>query len=193
MNAYELCEYSRINVLIKDCVLLSPQNSMCVCHFRNSPLILTPHQQLSKIVSIESSRVGGTWECSPSPRNGKKLLQKTDVYSRGLYTFGEEAEIPEIVSKNFGKRPFSIEIFIKKSQNFLDIFQNFFIFGLNAQSFARMFLNFHYLMEIILQLLVILNSSKNPSRFSPKFSRICILVQIDLPDLGHFLINFKSR
>ena len=58
-----------------------------------------------------------------------------------VYTFGEEAEIQEIFSKNC-ENQISIETLIKKSQNFLKIFQFFLIFGPNAQNFAPRFLHF---------------------------------------------------
>ena len=67
------------------------------------------------------------------------------------------------------KIQFSIEILIKKSQSFLETFQNF-RFWSSAQNLACRFVNFLCPMEIILQMLMIFHFSTNVSRFSPKRS-----------------------
>ena len=107
-------------------------------------------------------------------RNVPAEIGKVVVIFQGC-NFGQEAEIPEIFCKELWKSQLSIEIFMK-SPNFL-LFFNFFIFGQNAESFARRVLNYPCLTEIIDELLTIMNSSTNDSRLSPILSKISILFQ----------------
>ena len=59
---------------------------------------------------------GGTPE--PPPEIGKNVVENW-CYPPMVYTFGKEAELQEILSKNCEKSQFSIEIIINKFQNFL--------------------------------------------------------------------------
>ena len=88
---------------------------------------------------------GGTYGAPPPPPKPKKVVEKW-CSSKG--TLREEAEIQEICRKNYEKRQFSIEILIKKSQNFLELFQNYLRFwSTHAKNFEHMLLNFPCLME----------------------------------------------
>ena len=69
-----------------------------------------------------------TPERSPPPEIGE-IVVEIWCYFPEVYTFGEESEIEEILSKKCEKGRFSIEILIKKSQSFLEIFQNFLRFS----------------------------------------------------------------
>ena len=53
----------------------------------------------------------------PPPEIGK-IVVEIWCYHPEVYTLGEESEIQEIFSKKCEKSQFSLEILIKKSQNF---------------------------------------------------------------------------
>ena len=101
------------------------------------------------------------------PRNRKKIVEKR-CYLLEMYTFGKEAEIPEILVKNYKKSIFHRD-FDQKISNYLEILLNCLLFGVTQQNFAGRFLNFLCPMEIIRQKLIIWNFYRNSSRFSPKF------------------------
>ena len=75
-------------------------------------------------------------ERSPLPEIGK-IAVEIWCYLPEVYTLGEESEIQEIFSKKCEKSQFSLEILIKKSQNFLEIFQNFLHFLSKRARFCR--------------------------------------------------------
>ena len=66
-----------------------------------------------------------------------KIVVEIWCYLPEVYTFGAESEIQEIFSKNCEKSQFPIEIFIKKSQNFLENFQNSLHFWSKRARFCR--------------------------------------------------------
>ena len=145
--------------------------------------------ELWEKISMEYSSVapgGGGLPKRPPPRNRKNCCRKQVLSSRE-YTFGEETELKEILSKNLWKNQFFIEILIKK-------LKIFFIFGSNAQSSAERFLNFWCRMEVVRQMVMIFNYSKKSksSRFSPKVSRIFMPFSIVLLYLCYFLINLST-
>ena len=125
-----------------------------------------------------------------------KIVLEIWGYLPEVYTFEEESEIQEIFSKKLWKSQFSIEILIKKSQNFLAIFQNSLHFCPNAQAFAGTLLSFSCLIEILYQISTILLFYINSSRFSQKISTIFMPFSIVLLYLSYFwgfFINFSIR
>ena len=80
---------------------------------------------------------GGRRNVRPPPEIGKVVVEiwcyLPEVYE---YTFGEESEIQKVFSKKCKKSQFSIEILIKKSQDFLETFQNFLHFWSNPAEFC---------------------------------------------------------
>ena len=78
---------------------------------------------ITVIIVSSVGRGRGNAGTSPRPRNPKNCCRNLVLSSR-VYTFGAEPEIEEIFSKYCEKSQFSIEILIKKSQSFLEIFQN---------------------------------------------------------------------
>ena len=82
------------------------------------------------------------------------------VHIPGIYTFGGEAEIPQILVKSMKKSNFHRDFDQKISTVSLS-FKILLIFGPNAQNFKRRFLNFPCLVEIIHRMLISLNYSTN--------------------------------
>ena len=91
-------------------------------------------EQFIKWHSVASG--GGNAGRFPRPEIGK-IVVEIWYYLPEVYTFGVESEIQEIFSKNCEKCQFSIEILIKKSQNFLKMFQNSLHFWSNRAKFCR--------------------------------------------------------
>ena len=117
-------------------------------------------------------RVGGGGAGMPPPAKSAKLLQKSGVIYQG-YRLSQRRQNPKkYLVKNCEKSQFSIEILIKKSDNFHEIFQNFLHFCPNALRFAGRLIRFTCPIEIIHQILMILHFSKNSSRFSSQNSII---------------------
>ena len=73
----------------------------------------------------------------PPPPKKKKIVVEIWCYLPEIYTLGEESEIQGIFSKKCEKSQFSIEILIKKSHNFLEIFQKFLLFWSKRAKFCR--------------------------------------------------------
>ena len=138
------------------------------------------------ILSVASE---GRWNATQ--KKNLKLLQKTGVIFQ-VYILSEKRQNSQKYLGRHWKSQFSIEILIKKPQNFLENFQTFFVFGRKEQSFACSFRSFHSPMEIIRQMLITLHFSTNSSRFSPKLSKIFIQFAIVLLDLSHFKVCFDE-
>ena len=66
----------------------------------------------------------GRFPPPPPPEIGR-IVVEIWCYRPEKYTLADESEFQEIFRKKCGKSPFSIEILIKKSEWFLEIFQNF--------------------------------------------------------------------
>ena len=140
------------------------------------------HKQTKKSIVSGVGRGRGTGETSPLPR--KNCCRKMVLSSRGIYVLSRQRQkSSKKCRENLWKSQFSIEILIKKSQNFL-----FGLFCPNAQNFASRFLSFPCLLEIICQMLIILYFSTNYIQISPKISRILTPLPIFLLDLSHFWI-----
>ena len=107
----------------------------------------------------------------PPPPHSEKLLLKTGVIFQEYILSERRQELQEIV-KICEKSQFSIEILIKKSQSFHEIFQIFFVFGSTAQNFAAGFLTFTCQIEIIRQISIIFSFLQIPVDFLQNFHPI---------------------
>ena len=89
------------------------------------------------LLPVASGGGGERWNVSPHPETGKIVVPVWCSLPE-VYTFGEESEIQEILSKNVKKVNFYRDFAQKILKNFLEIFQNFLRFFLNAQNFAHL-------------------------------------------------------
>ena len=85
---------------------------------------------LIQIYLFQRSQEGGTMERPPIPN--RKYCWRKLVLSSMVITFGEETEIPWIISKELWKSQFSVESFIRISQSFQYFLQ---IWANNALNF----------------------------------------------------------
>ena len=123
----------------------------------------------------------------PPPPKSEKLLQKSGVIFQRSILSQRSQKSKKYLVKNCEKSQFSLEILIKKSQNFLEIFQNSFHFWSKPAKFCMQVAQFQLPIEIIHQILMILHFSTNFSRFSPKISRIFMPFSIVLHP-SYFLV-----
>ena len=101
---------------------------------------------------VNDSSVGrGERRNVPPPPEIGKIVVEIWCYLPEVNTFWLESEIHEILSKKLWKSQFTIEILMKKSQNFLEISKILVIFCPNAQSFAGQLLSFTWPIEIVIR------------------------------------------
>ena len=84
---------------------------------------------------------GGGCRNAPPPKS-KKLLQKSGVIFQRSILSGRSHKSEKYLLKHCEKNQFSIEILIKKSQYFLEIFQNYLHFWSKRAKFANRLLSF---------------------------------------------------
>ena len=82
-------------------------------------------------------REGGTPERPPPPPKLEKLLQKSGVIFQRSILSERSQKSKKYLLQNCEKSQFSIEIVIKKSQNFHEIFQNSLRFWSKRATFCR--------------------------------------------------------
>ena len=112
-----------------------------------------------RIIQRRGERGGGTQEL---PHEIVKIVVENWCYIPQVLSEKNQKSKKYLVENV--KSPFPVEIFIK----FLKTFQNLLHFW--SKKFAGRFLTFQFLMEIIYEMLITLNSGTNYSRLSPKFS-----------------------
>ena len=88
-------------------------------------------------------RGGGERRNVPPPPKPEKLLQKSGVTFQGSILSERSQKSKKFLLKNCEKSQFSIEILIKKSQNFLENFQNSLHFWSKRAKFCRHFAQFY--------------------------------------------------
>ena len=119
------------------------------------------------------------------PETEKNCCRIMVVSSRGILSEQRQKSSKNFV-KSYEKSQFSIEILIKKSQNFLKIFQNFGLFWSKRAKFCMHVSGFslsngNYSLNVDYIVFSI-----NYSQFSPKVLRIFTPLPIFLLDLSHF-------
>ena len=118
------------------------------------------------------------------------------LFQRSIHSGLYSQKSTKYLVKNCEKRQFSIKVLIKKSQRFLENFQNLFIFAPTAQSFEGSLLSFSWPIEMIHQISMSLHFSIKSSRFSLKISRIFMPVSLLISIKAIFqlfFINFSLR
>ena len=85
---------------------------------------------------------GGNAGTSAPPEIGE-IVGEIRCYLREVYTFGAEPELQEIFRKNCEKSQFFIQILIKKSESFLETFQNSLHFWSKRAKFCRHLAQFY--------------------------------------------------
>ena len=183
-----------ISFLDENPVLISISRIRCLEQYNE-------YKQDSVLNVSTSSSVGegGGWgerRNVPPPEIGK-IVVEIWCYLPEVYILSERSQkSKKYLVKNCEKRQFSIEILIKISQNFLEIFKIIFIFGPKAQNIAGILLRFSCPLEILHHILMSMHFSTNSSRFSQKIARIFMPFSIVLLYLSYFLsffINFSIR
>ena len=144
------------------------------------------------LTGMHGSSVGRGWgnALTSLPPKSEKLLQKSGVIFQ-RYILSERKSPRNIQLKNCEKRQFSIEILIKKSQNFLEKFQDSLYFWSKRARFFKHLLSFTCPIGIIHQISIILHFSIKSNRFSPKISKICMPFSIVLY-LSYFFSFFHK-